>query len=147
MVGVVLDTNIVLSSISSKSPFHNILKFLFNGYYELFVTTEILLEYEEKITANFDAALANTFLSALLIRSNVKKIEVYFDLNLIDADKEDNKFVNCAFASNAHFIVTNDKHFNILRKIEFPVIGVMNIEEFNNLLTHSASTTSPPQTR
>ncbi len=52
---VVIDTNIILSSISRKSPYHNILKSLFNGSYELYVTTEILLEYEEKITANFDA--------------------------------------------------------------------------------------------
>lgn len=128
---IVLDTNIILSSISRKSPYHNILKKLFDGFYDLYVTTEILLEYEEKITSNFDAELAQTFISALLIKSNVKKIEIYFDLKLIEADKDDNKFVNCAFASNAHFIVTNDKHFNILRKIEFPRIGIMNIDEFN----------------
>ena len=129
---IVLDTNIILSSISRTSPYHNILKCLFSGSYELYVTTEILLEYEEKITANFDAELAETFLSALLINSHVRKIETYFNLNLIDADKDDNKFVDCAFASNAHFIVTNDKHFNILKKIEFPKIGIINIGDFND---------------
>jgi len=131
---IVLNTNIILSSISRKSPYHNILKSLFEGAYELYITTEILLEYEEKITANFDAELAEIFLSALLIKSNVKKIETYFTLNLIDADKDDNKFIDCAFASNAHFIVTNDKHFNILKKIDFPRIGIINIVDFNTYL-------------
>ncbi len=133
-IRIVLDTNIILSSISSKSPYHYILKALFDGYYELYVTTDILLEYEEKITSNFDAELAQTFISALLIKKNVKKIELFFNLNLTDVDKDDNKFVDCAFASNAHFIVTNDKHFNILEKIEFPKIAVIKINQFNDLL-------------
>ena len=128
---IVLDTNIILSNISRKSPYHLILKKLFDGFYDLYITTEILLEYEEKITSNFDAELAQAFISALLIKSNVKKIDIYFDLNLIEADKDDNKFVNCAFASNAHFIVTNDKHFNILKMIEFPRIEIVDINEFN----------------
>jgi predicted nucleic acid-binding protein len=73
---IVLDTNIVLSSISRKSPYHDILKTLFYGFYDLYLTTEILLEYEEKITSNFDADLAQTFISALLIKSNIKKNDI-----------------------------------------------------------------------
>ncbi len=61
----------------------------------------------------------------------MKKIETYFTLNLIDVDKDDNKFIDCAFASNAHFIVTNDKHFNILKQIDFPRIGIININYFS----------------
>lgn len=127
---VVLDKNIILSSISGKSPYHAIIKFLFDGFYELYVTTDILLEYVEKISQNFDNETAQTFISALLIRENVKRIEVYFYLNLIDNDKDDNKFVDCAFASNAHLLVTNDKHFNVLKTIDFPEIFVVNIDKF-----------------
>jgi uncharacterized protein len=135
MLKVVLDTNILLSSISRNSPFHAILEALFDGLYELYVTTEILLEYEEKLRDNFDAELAETLISALLMKNTVKKITVYFDLNVIKTDADDNKFVNCAFAGNVHYIVSNDKHFSILKDINFPKINVLKMNEFLSLLS------------
>jgi len=135
MLKIVLDTNILLSSISRKSPYNNILTALFENKYELYVSTEILLEYEEKIIAIFDAQVAETLISALLMRSNVKKIETYFDLHLISNDIDDNKFVNCAFAGNVHFLVSNDKHFNILKTTPFPKIPLLSITEFFKLLS------------
>jgi predicted nucleic acid-binding protein len=59
---------------------------------------------------------------------------VYYNLNLIKADEDDNKFVDCAFAANADFIITNDSHFNILKDIDFPNIPVLSIVEFQVLL-------------
>ena len=53
MFNVILDTNIILSAIYSKSPYHIILKKLFEGKFQLHVSTEILLEYEEKISGVF----------------------------------------------------------------------------------------------
>ena len=54
--------------------------------------------------------------------------------DLIFADPDDNKFVNCALNAGADCIVTNDKHFNILRKIDFPQIDVINIDAFKKTL-------------
>ena len=47
---------------------------------------------------------------------------------------DDNKFVDCAIASNAHYLATNDKHFNILKGIEFPKVQVINVNEFSQIL-------------
>lgn len=47
---VVLDTNVVLRAISSKSAFSILLDELLIQTYSLVVSTEILFEYEEKIT-------------------------------------------------------------------------------------------------
>jgi predicted nucleic acid-binding protein len=55
-------------------------------------------------------------------------------MNLITADADDNKFSDCAFAGNVHFLVTDDKHFNQLRSIPFPAINVISLEEFKKLL-------------
>ncbi|MBC8180569.1 PIN domain-containing protein [candidate division KSB1 bacterium] len=49
-------------------------------------------------------------------------------------DEDDNKFVDCAISSNADFIVTNDRHFNILKNIEFPKVNVINVDDFLNKL-------------
>lgn len=70
----------------------------------------------------------------MLNNPNVVLANYYFDLNLISDDYDDNKFVNCAFANNVNYLVTNDRHFNILKKIEFPKINVINIEKFIDIL-------------
>jgi len=35
---------------------------------------------------------------------------------------------------NAHYLATNDKHFNILKAIEFPKVQVINVLEFRQVL-------------
>ena len=70
---VVLDTNIILSSISSKSQYKIIFDKIFSGEIDVFVTTEILLEYEEKIEQNFNEKLAKTTIQSLEILENVQK--------------------------------------------------------------------------
>ncbi|MFM9840969.1 MAG: putative toxin-antitoxin system toxin component, PIN family [Cyclobacteriaceae bacterium] len=54
---------------------------------------------------------------------------------MIKQDADDNKFVDCAIASNSDYIVTNDRHFEILKTIEFPKVQIVNVNEFKELLT------------
>jgi len=49
---------------------------------------------------------------------------------LIEADEEDNKFADCAIVARAKYIVTNDRHFNILKITPFPKVDVVKIDEF-----------------
>jgi len=49
---------------------------------------------------------------------------------LIIVDKDDNKFVDLAIASDADYIVTNDSHFNSLKEVSFPKVKVITIEDF-----------------
>jgi predicted nucleic acid-binding protein len=49
---------------------------------------------------------------------------------LITEDPDDNKFVDCAFAANAEYLVSDDKHFKILDRIPFPQINLLKMEEF-----------------
>ncbi len=131
---IVLDTNVILRAISTKSAIKNIIDSLYEGVYELCFSTEILLEYHEKISIFYGEKIAESFISFLLVLPNTQKIEPYFHLELIKSDYDDNKFVDCAFASNAHYIVTNDRHFRILSKIDFPKISVITAEDFHELL-------------
>lgn len=132
---VVLDTNVILRSISRRSAFSVLLDSLYEGDYEAYVTNDILLEYEEKIASIFSIETAELILGALTLLPNVKKIETHYQLGLIRADIDDNKFVDCAFAANAHFLVSNDRHFNALKNVEFPVINVITLENFINLIS------------
>jgi predicted nucleic acid-binding protein len=123
-----------LRSVSRRSTYAVVLDKPYDHAYELYISNEIQLEYEEKITNVFSKETAELITGAFLMLSNVKKIDVYFDLGLITADVDDNKFSNCAFAANVHFLVTDDKHFNVLKSIPFPAINVITLDDFKNLL-------------
>ncbi|MFZ4632928.1 MAG: putative toxin-antitoxin system toxin component, PIN family [Saprospiraceae bacterium] len=127
---VVLDTNIIISSLSLKSPYRAIIDCFLEGKFNLFLSNEIMAEYEEKIRERYDQTTADLFLDALSISLNVYQIETFYKLRLIYPDMDDNKFVDCAFAANAHVLVTNDRDFNVLKTIEFPKINIMRLETF-----------------
>lgn len=56
--------------------------------------------------------------------------ESYVHFGLIELDEDDNKFVDCAIASDAEYIVTNDNHFSVLRTIPWPKVNVIALMEF-----------------
>ena len=127
---IVLDTNILVRAVSGRSTNSFVFDKLFNQKYTLCVSTEILLEYEEILSRIYDKETAELVISSLLLLPNVVRTEVYFNMRLIIADADDDKFANCAFASNAHFIVTEDKHFKVLKKTPFPQIEAISYEKF-----------------
>ncbi|MBV6428199.1 MAG: hypothetical protein KIPDCIKN_02725 [Haliscomenobacter sp.] len=132
---IVLDTNILISALSLTSPYRALIDYFLDGRYDLVVSTEILLEYEEKLKEKYDASTAVLFLDALSIAPNVYKIEPFFHLHLIYPDMDDNKFVDCAFGANAHALVTNDRDFRVLEKIDFPKINLLSLNAFLEMLT------------
>lgn len=131
---VVLDTNCLLVSISSRSEYFEVWRGLHEGRYVLCVSNEILAEYEEVIALKANREVAENVINALVDSDFVEFVDPQFHLGLITSDPDDNKFVDCAFASNATFIVSNDKHFNVLQNIDFPRINVLKIQEFLALL-------------
>lgn len=135
---IVLDTNCLLASISSRSVFFDVWRGLHGGRYVLCVSNEILEEYEEVIAAKASIEVAENVINALVDSDYVEFVDPQFHLGLITVDPDDNKFVDCAFASNATFIVSNDRHFNILYSIDFPKINVLKIQAFLALLRQSA---------
>jgi uncharacterized protein len=130
---IVLNTNIILSSVSRYSPHRIIFDKFEQGDYTLCLTTEILLEYEEKLSEIFSPLLAELIVGGMLLKRNVLMQEVYIRWNLLSKDADDNKFVDCAVAANADYLITNDRGFKILKKIPFPSLKILRIEEFEKI--------------
>lgn len=130
---VVIDTNILLVSISRRSSFHWIFESLLEGKYTLCITTEILSEYAEVIERNMGPMASEAVLKAILELPNVEKVEIYFRWLLLK-DFDDNKFSDCAIAAGATYLVTHDKGFAALHKIDFPLVHVISADEFKQLL-------------
>lgn len=131
---IVLDTNILLTCISERSTIHDIFLAFLDEKYDLCVTTEILSEYEEVISRHMGQVVASNLLSAIENATNVTWVTRYFAWRLINIDPDDNKFVDCAIAANAHFLVSEDGHFDILEGIPFPRVEVLNVHAFQEIL-------------
>lgn len=132
---VVTDTNQLLSSISPKSQSHWLFKALFTGRFTLCVTTDILEEYDEIIEWGFRRRdIADNVLEALINSPFVDRINVSFFWWLMVTDPDDNKFTDCAIAAGANYQVTEDRHFDVLAKVDFPKINVVGLDEFRLIL-------------
>lgn len=131
---IVLYTNILLTIISSKSANRVIFDYFLEEKYTLCFSNEILEEYAEIVGNKMGADTAQTLVELLLEQPNVEHITRYFAWNLIQTDPDDNKFVDCAIACNATYLVSQDRHFDILKQISFPKIQVLKVEEFLKVL-------------
>ena len=127
---VVLDTNCLLASISKRGQYFGIWEGLQRGTYTLCVSNEILEEYHEIIGRKTDDLIAMNIIQTLLNSPNVELITPYYHFRLIEVDPDDNKFVDCAIAANAIFIVSEDSHFKVLQTVKFPKITVIRLRQF-----------------
>ena len=134
---VVVDTNVLLVSISRRSRFHPIYRYFLDGLYTLCVTTDMLDEYEEILgqPQHLGSEVTQYVLETIENMPNVVFVTRYYRWELITADPDDNKFVDGALACNADYIVTNDGHFNVLKTLPFPRVNVISAEEFLALLS------------
>ncbi len=109
---VVIDSNVLLVSISSQSKYHWLFQLILNEKVELLISNEILLEYEEIITQKFSSNVAKNVIAALLFSDNVKKVDIFYNWNLI----------------------THDRHFNILKRISFPKVNIITLPKFRKIV-------------
>lgn len=135
MERIVLDTNCLISALKRSSIYYPIWREFINGKYCLCFSDDILDEYQEIIEQRTGSSeIARNVISAILNRDNIQHIEVYYRFDLIQRDKDDNKFVDCAIKADAKYIVSNDRHFKILNAIPFPHIEVITNLQFLEIL-------------
>lgn len=132
MSRLVLDTNCLIQIVSPRSKYHSLWEGFVRGEHTLCVSNEIIEEYIEIMQKLMGLAVAEYVIKAILNSSFVKVITPYYNFYLIDADKDDNKFVDCAIAAEAKCIVTNDHHYDVLKTIPFPKVEVISLVEFIN---------------
>ena len=131
---IVLDTNCLLKILPKYSTYRCLWDTFLHGEFDLCFTTDMLAEYEEILSRFYSAKTAEFVVGVLLKSQNSIQITPHFKWDLIIVDPDDNKFVDCALNAGADYIVTDDRHFNILKSFDFPKIKVVNIETFKHIL-------------
>jgi len=133
-VKVVIDTNCLIASIPSTNPEFWLYQAFSNLEFDWVISNEILTEYEEKLSEFYSPKLANLVSGILLTAPNVILEEPFYRWSLITVDPDDNKFADIAISSNANYLVSNDRHFRVLKDIPFPTVAVVSLIEFKEIL-------------
>ena len=131
---IVLDTNCLVRVLPPNSPYRCLWDAFLRKKFTLCYSTEILQEYEELLARFYFGEIVEYTINMLLKSRNTIQIMPFYKWNLITADLDDNKFVDCALNAGADFIVTNDKHFNVLKTLDFPPIKIVDIEIFKEII-------------
>ena len=131
---IVIDTNCLIAILPSKSPYHKVWTDFLEQQLEICVSNEILMEYEEIISEKTSPAFAEAIIKTLINKPNFIRVYPTWRFGYIVADPDDNKFVDCAICGRAELLVSNDKHFNVLKDIGFPHVRVLRIQDFIQIL-------------
>ena len=134
MSRLVVDTNSLLQCISRRSKYHDLWLSFLDGRNTLCVSTEILAEYAEQLQRFTSPEFTEAALGVITNNPYTEFISPYFRFKLISADPDDNKFVDCAIAANAKFVVTEDRHFDVLKQIDFPKVDIIGLDEIIQIL-------------
>ena len=132
---VVIDTNCLVQMISRHSQYRPIWDAFLADEFQLCISNEILEEYQEILEQQTTAQIAENVVLLILNKKNVVFVDPHFRMGLITDDPDDNKFVDCAFAANAEYLVSDDKHFEVLKQVPFPKLHLVRMTEFLEILS------------
>lgn len=117
---VVIDTNVIVQMFGGLSPYARLKQALAAGEIRLVVSTSIYLEYEEVIVRYADEArwqqVARFFDVVSMLHGTVDHTSPTFRFRSISHDQDDDAFADAAIATEASFIITHDRHFNVLHE-------------------------------
>ena len=125
-VRVVLDTNVVISSLLWKGIPHEILKLVEKGIVKYYATIEMINELEEVLRRDkFSVRIAKlqTSMNEMMlgITSLVEIVKLKRLINLkpqeIPTDKDDIIFIQCAINAKAQYIISGDIHLLKLEQV------------------------------
>ena len=108
---IVLDTNVFISGIFFSGPPSTILQAWRDSRIQIILSEEILEEYQgvaKELSSKFPAVDIGRIIELLTIYGEVFETK---DISVsVCKDPDDNKFIECAIASNSKLIVSGDKH-------------------------------------
>ena len=140
---LVIDTNVWLVIIPAYSKYAFIYNQIKSGSLTIIISNEILFEYEELMKQRYPSISVNEEIRKLLSLEGIEFVKPEFRWNLIAADPDDNKFVDCAIAANADYIITNDNHFSVLKNIPFPRVNVLTLQQLITVLINNQNQLIP----
>lgn len=130
---VVVDTNVLISSF--QNPHGNpkkIVDMWKKGHFILCITEDIVFEYVEVLNRlSIPIRKIKELTGLFKERANIEFLVNTEKMEIIEDDPQDNKFIECAVAANAQYIISGDKHLRALKS--FGNIKILSPSEFLEL--------------
>lgn len=136
MARIVLDTNSLIQSLPHQSKYHLVWKSFESGKNILCVSNSIIDEYVEIMQRLINVDVAESVIKTIVNSPFAEFVSPFYNFNLITSDPDDNKFVDCAVAARAKYIVTNDHHFNVVKRSVLPRVAIISLQDFYEELSH-----------
>ncbi len=122
MLTLVIDINCLLQVIPRQAPNRWLYDLMLQGRLSLAISSEILLEYREVLEQKTNASVADNIVTTLLKLPDTTQVNPTYRWQLIRDDVDDDKYVDCAVAASADYLISDDRHFNVLDTCDFPQI-------------------------
>lgn len=130
---VTLDTNVLISGTLWKGDSFRILEKIKNNELELFLSEEIINEYEKVL--NYEEIIEKINTDKLEIKFTVEKLREMANilipskkLDVVREDIDDNIIIECAIEGKVDYIISKDNH--LLNLKQFEGIKIVSPEEF-----------------
>jgi uncharacterized protein len=130
---IVVDTNVLLPSLSPRSNMHWLFSEILAERLTLCVTTDILSEYAEVFERKLGASASLAVMDLIMTLPNLLLVNKFYFWQAIEIDPDDNKFIDCAVAATARYLISDDSHFNILKKKPLFEVEILTFKEFDSI--------------
>ena len=135
-IRLVLDTNQDISAFGWRGLPHRLYRECVAGEYQLFISPPILNELEQVMRypkSNFAEIQVAAFMEEVLLTAAlVDTGAITFDL--VKDDPDDNRFLECAVACDADFLITGDDHLLDIQQIGYT--GIVTVRAFYQVLSN-----------
>ena len=131
----VLDTNVLISAVISTGTPHDVLAAGFEGEYQIVVSVATLTEFREtllKYPDRFHMDEEDVQTEVETVRYFAEFVNPKEDIEAVEDDPDDDKFLEAALAGNVDYLVSGDKH--LLDLDSFRGIEIITPREFLDLL-------------
>ncbi len=137
---VVIDTNVLPGMFTLGHDYRPIAEAWFCGVFSWAVSTDILLEYEEVLGRLKGDVITHRLLALIesvgALQGNLHYVSPSFFFRTISADRDDDKFADCAISADAELVITNDKHFSQLNQSGYKPQPITPEEFVDKILTN-----------
>lgn len=129
MLKATADTNLLISALVFKrgKP-DRFLRMALAGQISLTTSNAILDEMADVLARKFHASPDEIAAATAVVRQAARTVTPAVHLNVVAADPDDDKIVECAVTAGSDYIVTGDKH--LLRLGHYDAIRIVNVSDF-----------------
>ena len=125
---VVLDTNVTISALLWRGAPYRVVLLAKAKVIQAVYCDEMLGELTEKLREKFHFDESRIRAAVYQIRQYTERVEIARILQVVKDDPDDDKFVECAIAGNARWLVSGDQH--LLDIGEYQGISIVTAENF-----------------